>query len=76
MPASARRRCWHPNTCRCSKAIGDPTLTVALSFAAIVMKHESGEVADMLRWSQQIIDLVAGDQTVLPIAATPTKNGI
>jgi class 3 adenylate cyclase len=43
------------------EAIGDPTLTVGLSFAAIVLKHETGEPGDMLRWSQRIIDLAAGD---------------
>ena len=41
--------------------IGDSTLTVGLSFPAIVLKHETGEPGDMLRWAQRIIDLAAGD---------------
>ncbi|HEV7581061.1 MAG TPA: adenylate/guanylate cyclase domain-containing protein [Mycobacterium sp.] len=43
------------------ESIGDPTLTVGLSFAAIYAKFESGEWADVLRWSQQVIDLADGD---------------
>jgi hypothetical protein len=43
------------------ESIGDPRLTVGLSFAAIYAKFESGEWADVLRWSQQVIDLADGD---------------
>ena len=43
------------------ETIGDPTFLVGLSFPAIVLKHETGEPRDMLRWSQRIIDLAAGD---------------
>ena len=43
------------------EAVGDPTLTVGLSFAAIYAKLESGEVCDVLRWSQRVIDLADGD---------------
>ncbi len=43
------------------ESIGDPTLTVGLSFAAIYAKFESGQWADVLRWSQQVIDLADGD---------------
>ena len=35
------------------ESIGDPTLTVGLSFAAIYAKSESGEWSDVLRWSQR-----------------------
>ena len=35
------------------ESIGDPTLTVGLSFAAIYAKMQTGEMADVLRWSQQ-----------------------
>ncbi len=45
------------------ESIGDPTLTVGLSFAAIVARCEAGEPLDMLRWSQAVIDLAAGDPT-------------
>jgi adenylate cyclase len=46
------------------EAIGDPTLTVALSFAAMVAKHETAEMADMLRLAQRVIDLAGGDPTM------------
>ena len=35
------------------ESIGDPTLTVGLSFPAIYAKIESAEYSDVLRWSQQ-----------------------
>lgn len=41
--------------------IGDPTLTVGLSFAPIYAKFESGEWPDVLRWSQRVVDLADGD---------------
>jgi class 3 adenylate cyclase len=43
------------------ESIGDPTLTLGLSFAAIYAKFESGEWADVLRWSQRAIELADGD---------------
>jgi adenylate cyclase len=43
------------------EAIGDPTLTVGLSFAAISPKIHTGELADVLRWAQHVIDLADGD---------------
>ena len=43
------------------ESIGDPALTVGLSFAAVYAKFESGEWAEVLRWSQQVIDLADGD---------------
>ncbi|MGO9511323.1 MAG: AAA family ATPase [Mycobacterium sp.] len=43
------------------EAIGDPTLTVALSFAAMIAKHETAEMADVLRFAQPVIDLAEGD---------------
>ena len=43
------------------ESIGDPTLTVGLSMAAIYAKMTSGEVCDVLRWSQRVIDLADGD---------------
>ena len=42
-------------------SIGDPTLTVGLSHAALVAKHETGEMAEVLRLAQGVIDLSAGD---------------
>ena len=43
------------------ESVGDPTLTVGLSFAAIYAKLESAEWCDVLRWSQRVIDLADGD---------------
>jgi hypothetical protein len=43
------------------ESIGDATLLVALSFAAIHAKGLSGEFCDVLRWSQRVIDLADGD---------------
>ena len=43
------------------ESVGDATLTVGLSFAAIYAKMESGEMCDVLRWSQRVIDLADGD---------------
>jgi len=45
------------------ESIGEPTLTVGLSFAAIAAKHESGEMAEVLRLAQRTIDLADGDPT-------------
>jgi hypothetical protein len=45
------------------ESIGDPTLTVGLSQAAILAKLETAEVNDVLRWSQRVIDLADGDLT-------------
>ena len=44
-----------------AESIGDPTLTVGLSFPVIYAKFESGEWGDVLRWSQRVIDLADGD---------------
>ena len=43
------------------ESVGDPTLTVGLSFAPIYAKGESNEICDSLRWSQRAIDLADGD---------------
>ena len=44
-----------------AESIGDPTLTVGLSFPVIYAKFESGEWCDVLVWSQRVIDLADGD---------------
>ena len=44
-----------------AESLGDPTLTVGLSFPAIYAKAESGEWCDVLRWSQRVIDLADDD---------------
>jgi hypothetical protein len=43
------------------ESLDDPTLTVGLSFAPIYVKTESGEILEVLRWSQRVIDLADGD---------------
>ena len=45
------------------ESIGKPTLTVGLSLAAIGIKSQVGEMAEVLRWSQTVIDLADGDPT-------------
>jgi class 3 adenylate cyclase len=43
------------------ESIADPTLTVGLSLGPIAVKYETGEVADVLRWSDNVVDLAEGD---------------
>jgi hypothetical protein len=43
------------------ESVGDPTLTVGLSYAPIYAKMESAEYSDALRWSQRVIDLADDD---------------
>ena len=43
------------------ESVGDPALTVGLSFPPIYAKMESAAWGDMLRWSQTVIDLADGD---------------
>jgi tetratricopeptide (TPR) repeat protein len=45
------------------ESIAKPTLTVALSLAAISIKIQTGEMAEALRWSQTVIELADGDPT-------------
>lgn len=45
------------------ESIGDPTLTLGLIFAATAVKHEVGEINEVLRLSQRAIDLAGGDVT-------------
>jgi class 3 adenylate cyclase len=46
------------------ESLGDPILTVGLSFPAIYAKAESGGFCDALRWSQRVIDLADGDPSM------------
>lgn len=43
------------------EVIGDPTLTVALVYYAMIPKQETGEMADLLRFAQLVIDLAEDD---------------
>ena len=64
------------------ESIGDPTLTVRVTPAALHTKYETGETVDALRWSQTVIDLVDGDTTGAtynmgsPLAAALVARGI
>ncbi len=46
------------------ESIGDPALTVGLSFLAFANWFNSAEFGEMLRWSQTVIDLAAGDSSL------------
>ncbi len=46
------------------ESVGDATLTVGLSSAAIYAKFESAEWSDVLEWSQAAIDLADGDPSM------------
>ncbi|WP_105347199.1 adenylate/guanylate cyclase domain-containing protein [Mycobacterium sp. ITM-2016-00318] len=43
------------------ESIGDPTLSVGLALIAFVNWADTGECGEILRWSQTVIDLAAGD---------------
>ena len=43
------------------ESIGDPTLTMGLAFGAFCTWFDGGEFGEILRWSQTVIDLAAGD---------------
>jgi adenylate cyclase len=45
------------------ESIGDPTLIIGMSQAAILAKCEAGEMREGLRLSERVIDLAAGDPT-------------
>jgi adenylate cyclase len=46
---------------RLLESIGDPNLTVALSLSAMSAKHENGDMAEVLRLAQHVIDVADGD---------------
>src|SRR6202011_2731888 len=43
------------------ESIGDPTLTIGLAFVAFSIWSDAGEFGEILRWTQTVIDLAAGD---------------
>ena len=45
------------------ESIGDPTPTMGLAFIAFCAWFDGGEFGEVLRWSQTVIDLAAGDPT-------------
>jgi len=64
------------------ESVGDPTLTVGLSFTAIYAKCVSAEWSDVLRWSEAVIKLTDGDPAKgnfvigSPLATALTTRGI
>jgi class 3 adenylate cyclase len=64
------------------ESIGDPMLAVGLSLAALCAKHETGEMAEVLRLAQRAIDLADGDPTAgnliygSPLAFAITMRGV
>jgi class 3 adenylate cyclase len=46
------------------ESLGDPTLTVGVSFPVTYPKGHGGEWSDVLRWSQRAIDLADGDPSI------------
>ena len=45
------------------ESIGDPALTLGMSFAAIIVKQGAGAMAEVLGLAQNAIDLADGDST-------------
>jgi adenylate cyclase len=45
------------------ESIGDPTLTVAVLTYVMIVKHETAEMAEILRLAEYLIDLAGGDLT-------------
>lgn len=43
------------------ESIGDPALTIGLAFIAFVTWFDAGEFAELLRWSELLVDLADGD---------------
>ncbi|MGA9360687.1 MAG: cyclase, partial [Mycobacterium sp.] len=43
------------------ESVGDPTLTVGLTWLPIYAKIHNGQWCDVLQWSQRVIDLADGD---------------
>jgi hypothetical protein len=65
------------------ESIGNPTLTIGLAFIACASWFDSGEFGEILRWSQTVIDLAAGDPTKgagfgmgSPLAAAVALRGV
>jgi hypothetical protein len=43
------------------ESIGDPTLTMGLAFGGLAIWFEAGEFGELVRWSQTVVELAAGD---------------
>jgi class 3 adenylate cyclase len=65
------------------ESIGDPNLTTGLAFVALATWFDSGEIGEILRWSQVVVELAAGDPTKgagfgvgSPLAAAVALRGV
>lgn len=65
------------------ESIGDQRLTIAAAYVAIAVKGDTGEMADVMRWSQSVVDLTGGDPKMgaafgmgSPLAAAMVWRGI
>jgi hypothetical protein len=64
------------------ESIGDPTLFVGLSPLAMTVKVRTGEMADVLRWSDTAVELADGDPAkgdfllVSPLASALASRGL
>ncbi len=65
------------------ESIGDPALIVGLSVGSLAIKIETGEMADVLRLAQRVIDLAEGDPAKgnfigmgSPLAAALASRGV
>jgi hypothetical protein len=43
------------------ESIGDPSLTIGVAFLPMAIRFDTGEFADIFRWSQTVIDWADGD---------------
>lgn len=65
-----------------AESIGDWTLTVRVTPAAMYIKYETGELADGMRWSERVIDLIESDKTGArvnmgaPLSAALVSRGV
>jgi hypothetical protein len=51
------------------ESIGDPIPTMGLAFMAFCAWFDGGEIGEVLRWSQTVIDLAPGDPPRAPASA-------
>lgn len=45
------------------ESIGDPTLTIGLTFVPFINWFDAGEIGQLLKWTQVVVDLADGDAT-------------
>ena len=50
------------------ESIDDPTLTIGATAAAVSIRHETGDMADIFRWSQRVIEGAGGASPLTALA--------